>query len=74
VAGEICLSLRYLTDVREITIGMVTTGIPKETIAAMGIKPYNHIEEAIADGLKRYSVNARVGILPKAPMTLLELP
>ncbi len=74
VAGEICLSLRYLMDVRKITIGMVTTGISKETVAAMGLRPYAHVEEAISEGLRRYGMNARVGILPKAPMTLLEVP
>ena len=71
---EICLSLRYLLDVRKITIGMVTTGISKEAVAAMGLKPYTQMEEAIADGLRRHGRNARIGILPKAPMTLLEAP
>jgi nickel-dependent lactate racemase len=74
VAGEICLSLRYLMDVRKITIGMVTTGIPKKTVTEMGLKPYSHVEEAITEGLRRYGMNGRVGILPKAPMTLLEVP
>jgi len=73
VAGEICLSLRYLLDVRKITIGMVTEGISKERIAEMGLIPYAHIQEAIADGLRRHGGNARVGILPKAPMTLLNV-
>jgi nickel-dependent lactate racemase len=74
VAGEICLSLRYLMDIRKIAIGMVTTGISKETVAAMGFKPYANMGEALADGLRRHGMNARVGILPKAPMTLLETP
>jgi len=30
VAGEICLSLRYLLDVRKISVGMVTSGIQKK--------------------------------------------
>lgn len=74
VAGEICLSLRYLMDVRRIKIGMVTTGISKETVAAMGFKAYGTMEEALTDGLRRHGMNAHIGILPKAPMTLLEAP
>ena len=71
VAGEICLSLRHLLDVRKITIGMVTEGISKNRIAQMGLKPYAHMDAAMADGLRRHGMNARIGILPKAPMTLL---
>jgi nickel-dependent lactate racemase len=73
VAGEICLSLRYLMDVRKITVGMVSTGISKEKIAQMGLKPYGDMNEAIADNLKRHGMNAAVGTLPKAPMTLLDV-
>ncbi len=73
VAGEICLSLRYLLDVRKISVGMVTSGIQKKTIAEMGLKPYSDLDEAIAEGVKSHGMNARIGILPKAPMTLLEI-
>ena len=73
VAGEICLSLRYLQDVRNISVGMVSDGISKDKIAEMGLKPYADVDEAVADGLERYGMNARVGILPKAPMTLLDV-
>ncbi len=73
VAGEICLSLRYIMDVRKISIGMVTDGISTEKIAQMGLNPFANLQDAIADGLARHGGNARVGILPKAPMTLLNV-
>jgi nickel-dependent lactate racemase len=67
VAAEICLGLRYLTDVRKIRIGMITPGIPEERIRAMGLMPYPSIEAALND----VSPAARVGIIPKGPLTLL---
>jgi nickel-dependent lactate racemase len=71
VAAEICLSLRYLQDVRKIRIGMVTPGIPHETVAKMGILPYVSVEAAVRDAQDRYGNGLRLGFVPKAPLTLL---
>ncbi len=69
-AAEICLSLRHLLDVRKLNIGLVTPGIPPDTVAAMGMTPYTSVEEALNDILPRLNPSPRVGVIPKGPMAL----
>lgn len=72
VAAEICLGLRYLMDVRKITIGLVSTGIRPEIATGMGFVPFTTMESAIETALQRLGRNALVGIVPKGPLTLFE--
>lgn len=72
VAAEICLGLRYLMDVRKITIGLVTTGIPPETVVRMGLIPFPTIESALETAARRLGRNLHLAIVPKGPLTLFE--
>ena len=73
VAGEICLGLRYLMDVRKITLGLISSGIRPETVAKMGFLPFSTMESALESALRRLGRNALVGIVPKGPMTLFKI-
>lgn len=72
VAAEICLGLRYLTDVRNISIGLVTTGIRPETVVRMGLIPFPTIEAALETAARRLGRKLRLAIVPKGPLTLFE--
>ena len=72
VAAEICLGLRYLMDVRRISIGMVTTGIRPDTVAGMGLVPFPTLESALESALRRLGRAAPAGVVPKGPLTLFE--
>ena len=72
VAAEICLGLRYLMDIRRITIGLITTGIRPETVTKMGLIPLSTLESAMEEAECRLGRHARLAIVPKGPLTLFE--
>jgi len=72
VAAEICLSLHYLLDVKKIRIGLITPGIPDEAIVEMGLIPYRSVEAALTDATEHYGKEMQIGVIPKAPLTLLD--
>jgi len=72
VAAEICLGLRYLTDVRRITIGLVTAGIRPEAVAGMGLIPFPTLESAMEEAARQLGRDARLALVRKGPLTLFE--
>lgn len=73
VAAEICLGLRYIMDVRKITIGLVTSGIRPETVTRMGLIPFPTLEPALEEAALRLGRDARLAVVPKGPLTLFAL-
>src|SRR5262249_30766303 len=51
-------------------VKVVSHGIPAETLRRCNVDPAQSVELAVADCLKEYGPNARIGVIPKGPYVL----
>lgn len=56
--------------VKKCKVKVVSQGIPAETLRRCHVEPAPSVEEAVADSLREYGPNARIGVIPKGPYVL----
>jgi hypothetical protein len=58
-------------EVRKITLGLVTIGIPPETEITMGFITFPTLEASLEAACWPFGRHARLGIILESPLTLL---
>ena len=55
---------------RKVKVKFVTQGLPAETLSKLFVEPVATVEQALADSLREYGLQARVAVIPKGPYVL----